>query len=316
MHPQNAHNRTDPNQGLTSATPPKQFTFNSTPSAQDITPKRQWPSDGGWGARAHMSSGRPHGSDAQPPPPPPSLHPGPLAGRSGIPLWRPCPFSRGWPEQATRGCGPWPITIPRQPVRTAQGMPFPLPGLSLTQKKKKKKSRPEPGNFKRARGHSMCSTMVVAVGGWRLAAVGGWQLATGGWWRLVVVGGGWWLAVGGWRQLAVGNWRLVAAGGWRRLVAGGWWRLVVGGWWRLAVDGSWRLAVGGPLGLSLRAVLSKKKKKKISFLKDAPAPAQTQGCIRRRRRRGLKGGGKGRSAGTPPPPGVPLWSPRKARRKF
>ena len=66
----------------------------------------------------------------------------------------------------------------------------------------------------------MCSTMVVAVGGWRLAAVGGWQLATGG-------------------------------------------------WWRLAVDGSWRLAVGGPLGLSLRAVLSKKKKK-ISFLKDAP----------------------------------------------
>ena len=68
----------------------------------------------------------------------------------------------------------------------------------------------------------------------------------------------------------VGSWRLVAAGGWRRLVAGGWWRLVVGGWWRLAVDGSWRLAVGGPLGLSLRAVLSKKKKK-ISFLKDAPA---------------------------------------------
>ena len=66
----------------------------------------------------------------------------------------------------------------------------------------------------------------------------------------------------------VGSWRLVAAGGWRRLVAGGWWRLVVGGWWRLAVDGSWRLAVGGPLGLSLRAVLSKKKK--ISFLKDAP----------------------------------------------
>ena len=51
----------------------------------------------------------------------------------------------------------------------------------------------------------------------------------------------------------VGSWRLVAAGGWRRLV--------VGGWWRLAVDGSWRLAVGGPLGLSLRAVLSKKKKK-------------------------------------------------------
>ena len=71
---------------------------------------------------------------------------------------------------------------------------------------------------KKARGHSMCSTMVG------------------------------------------GSWRLVAAGGWRRLVAGGWWRLVVGGWWRLAVDGSRRLAVGGPLGRSLRAVLSKKKK--------------------------------------------------------
>ena len=41
---------------------------------------------------------------------------------------------------------------------------------------------------KKARGHSMCSTMVgggwqLAVGGWRLAAVDGWQLATGGWWR-------------------------------------------------------------------------------------------------------------------------------------
>ena len=95
----------------------------------------------------------------------------------------------------------------------------------------------------------------LAVGGWRLA-VGGWQLATGGWWPLVVVGGGWWLAVGGWRRLAVvGSWRLVAAGGWRPLV--------VGGWWRLTVDGSWRLAVGGPLGLSLRAVLSKKQKKNL-----------------------------------------------------
>ena len=85
---------------------------------------------------------------------------------------------------------------------------------------------------KKARGHSMCSTMVG--GSWRLA-----------------VGGGW--------RLAVGNWRLAAVGGWR---------LVVGGWWRLAVDGSWRLAVGGPLGRSLRAVLSKKKK--ISSLKDPP----------------------------------------------
>ena len=99
----------------------------------------------------------------------------------------------------------------------------------------------------------MCSTM-VGGGWWRLVAVGG------GWW--LAVGGGWWLAVGGGWRLAVGNWRLVAVGGgWRRLVAGGWWRLVVGGWWRLAVDGSWRLAVGGPLGRSLRAVLSKKKKK-------------------------------------------------------
>ena len=89
----------------------------------------------------------------------------------------------------------------------------------------------------------MCSTMVG--GGWWLAAVGSWQLATGGWWRLVVVGGGWWLVIGGWWRLAVvGSWRLVAAGG----------------WWLAAVGGSWRLAVGGPLGRSLRAVLSKKKK--------------------------------------------------------
>ena len=54
---------------------------------------------------------------------------------------------------------------------------------------------------KKARGHSMCSTMVD--GSWRLA-VGGWQLATGGWWRLVV--GGWW-------RLAVdGSWWLVVGG--------------------------------------------------------------------------------------------------------
>ena len=65
----------------------------------------------------------------------------------------------------------------------------------------------------------------------------------------------------------VGSWRLVAAGGWRRLVAGG--------WWRLAVDGSWLLVVGGPLGLSLRAVLSKKKK--ISSLKDAPGVNRRHG---------------------------------------
>ena len=121
----------------------------------------------------------------------------------------------------------------------------------------------------------MCSTMVG--GGWRLAVGGGWRLAVGNWrlvavgggwrrsvvgdWWLVAVGSGWQLVVGRcWRLAAVGGWWLVAVGGWR-LVASGWWRLVVGGWWRLVVDGSWRLAVGGPLGRSLRAVLSKKKKK-------------------------------------------------------
>ena len=40
----------------------------------------------------------------------------------------------------------------------------------------------------------------------------------------------------------------------------GWRRLAVGGWWQLAVGGGWWAAVGGPLGRSLRAVLSKKKK--------------------------------------------------------
>ena len=127
-----------------------------------------------------------------------------------------------------------------------------VPGRSLMEKKKcSGTSFP-----KKARGHSMCSTMVG--GGWRLA-VGGWQLATGGWWRLVVVGGGWWLVIGGWWRLAVGGWSpLAVGGGWWLAVGGGWW-LAVGGW-RLVVDGSWRLAVGGPLGRSLRAVLSKKKK--------------------------------------------------------
>ena len=43
-------------------------------------------------------------------------------------------------------------------------------------------------------------------------------------------------------------------------MGGGDWRLAVGGGWRLAVGGGWRLAVGGPLGRSLRAVLSRKKK--------------------------------------------------------
>ena len=152
------------------------------------------------------------------------------------------------PVQHTAGTKRIPQTATADCIRRRPGAAQ-TSGVSLREKKKVFRFP------KKARGHS----------------VGGWQLATGGWWRLVVVGGGWWLAVGGWRQLAVvGSWRLVAAGGWRRLVAGGWWRLVVGCWWRLAVDGSWRLAVGGPLGLSLRAVLSKKKKK-ISSLKDAPA---------------------------------------------
>ena len=118
----------------------------------------------------------------------------------------------------------------------------------------------------------MCPTIVG--GGWRLAVGGGWQLATGGWWRLVVVGGGWWLVIGGWWRLAVvGSWRLVAAGGWRRLVVDRSWRLAVDRSWRLAVDRSWWLAVGGPLGRSLRAVLSKKKK--VWSLKDSPAHMAT-----------------------------------------
>ena len=134
----------------------------------------------------------------------------------------------------------------RRPVRLHLVYIAVFPRGVLNRKKKKVFRFP-----KKARGHSMCSTMVG----------GGWRLAVGNW-RLVAVGGGWQrLVAGGWWLEAVGSWRLVAAGGWRRLVAGGWWRLVVGGWWRLAVDGSWRLAVGGPLGRSLRAVLSKKKKK-------------------------------------------------------
>ena len=166
------------------------------------------------------------------------------------------PHRHGWLSQIHKHCCRW-------PNNGIQGFKS---GVSLTEKKK---SVPVPVFPKKPAGTPCAQPWLVAVGGWWLAAVGGWQLATGGWWRLVVVGGGWWLAVGGWRRLAVvGSWRLVSAGGWRRLVAGGWWRLVVGGWWRLAVDGSWRLAVGGPLGRSLRAVLSKKKK--ISSLKDPP----------------------------------------------
>ena len=46
------------------------------------------------------------------------------------------------------------------------------------------------------------------------------------------------------QRLVVGGWRLAFGGGWR-LAVGGWWRLAVGGWWSL--------------GLSLRAILNKKK---------------------------------------------------------
>ena len=137
-------------------------------------------------------------------------------------------------------------------------------GLSLTQKKKnpvqKQVISKEPAGTPCAQPW----LWQLAVGGWRQLAVGSWQLAvSGGWW--------WLAAVGGWRLVVGGSWQWLAVGGWSPLaVGGGWWLAVGGGWWRLAVDGSWRLAVGGPLGLSLRAVLSKKKKKKISFLKDAP----------------------------------------------
>ena len=66
-----------------------------------------------------------------------------------------------------------------------------------------------------------------------------------------------WLAVGGWQLVVGGGWRLVAISG---LTAGGSWRqLVVGGWWQLVVSGPW--------GMSLRAVLNKKKM--IRLLKDA-----------------------------------------------
>ena len=112
---------------------------------------------------------------------------------------------------------------------------------------------------KKARGHSMCSTMVG--GSWRLAVGGSWRLAVGNW-RLVAVGGGWRrLVAGGWWLEAVGSgWQLAVGRRWRLAAVGGWRLVAVGGWRLVAVDGSWRLAVGGPLGLSLRAVLSKKKK--------------------------------------------------------
>ena len=72
--------------------------------------------------------------------------------------------------------------------------PHPPPGRAVLNGGKKKCSGT---SFpKKARGHSMCSTMVG--GGWRLAVGGGWRLAVGSW-QLAVGGGWWWLAaVGGW----------------------------------------------------------------------------------------------------------------------
>ena len=68
----------------------------------------------------------------------------------------------------------------------------------------------------------------------------------------MAVGGWWWLAVGG--LVVVGGWRLVAVGGCPSVAVGG--------------CGCWQeLAGGGFRGLSLRAVLNKKK---LGHLKDTP----------------------------------------------
>ena len=54
----------------------------------------------------------------------------------------------------------------------------PLSGRAVLNRGKKKYSGT---SFpKKARGHSMCSAMVMAVGGWWRLAVGGWRLAVGG----------------------------------------------------------------------------------------------------------------------------------------
>ena len=119
----------------------------------------------------------------------------------------------------------------RHPVR-----PRRRPGRSLTEKK----NVPLHSFPKKARGHSMCSTIVG--GGWRLVVGGDWRLAVGNW-RLVAVGGGWR------RLVAVGSgWRLVVSRRWRLAAVGSGWRLAVGSGWRLAVGGGWRLVVpwGGP----------------------------------------------------------------------
>ena len=165
------------------------------------------------------------------PPPPPALSPRPPGGRrQGGSRRRSVKFNC---EKLQKNCG------------AATKPPEASTGPSLTGKKKTVFQNQFSQNSPRALHVLNHGWWRLAVGGWRLA-VGSWQLATGGWWRLVV--GDWW------RLAVVGGWRLVAAGGWQRLVVGGW----------------WRLAVGGPLGRSLRAVLSKKKK--IWSLKDRPEP--------------------------------------------
>ena len=64
-----------------------------------------------------------------------------------------------------------------------------------------------------------------------------------------------------------GRWRLAVSGWWWPAVGGGQ-MVVVGGWWS-ALGGTWALVVGFPWGLSLKAVLNKKKKRKIGVLKDS-----------------------------------------------
>ena len=92
----------------------------------------------------------------------------------------------------------------------------------------------------------------------------------------------------------VDDWWLVVGGGWQWLAVGGWSPLAVGGGWCLAVGGVWWWAVGGPLGRSLRAVLSKKKKSRplrtalvhkhplrlviLHYIKDCSVRVRDRGC--------------------------------------
>ena len=75
------------------------------------------------------------------------------------------------------------------PVSTMVGkLGWPTDTLFQGGPKRKKKQCSGTSFPQKARGHSMCSTMVG----------GGWRLAVGNW-RLVAVGGGW-------RRLVVGDW--------------------------------------------------------------------------------------------------------------